>query len=624
MMRRVALIAITALICHGALCEHELLAEKIRAGYCGVTVDEGHPAKLVEHGFNALWMKMRYDPEYDGEQARWGKLARDAGIAYFEVANTTGGFERNLTGYRRAVSEQGEEWEVACPRDARFWRLVFADRANALLDIAEAEGFEVAGFILDVETYGIRGQYGGAICYCDDCWTSFLAREGVEDAGEVAPDQRMMWLVRRQRYPAYQAWLESEWEAVIRPIAEALRERAPELLLGNFHYQDNTFHRALLRALGAEDLPALVGWEGPTYSGGLIDGAKQAEYYAAIGAHAVDLPGHWVGRMSPEAAAAHCYQLAMNSAGYWLFDSSTLWRDWTQTDPNSAYYLPRPAEEYWAAYAQANAEIGRSLADADYESPLAVDLGSKLAMPAVPSSPEAIAESFAGDRDLVPLRPESGAPPDVTPPTMRCAGVLLAYAEAGETLAGRVKTVRVGTYPTNATWALLAPSGEELAANMAPIGEVSEFSVEAPETGVYTLFLRAGKNGVFAQMDLPQWVLREYLSGTLWVVYEPPPLYFMVPAGTGTFSLTVKPGGGQEGCDLRIFNADGECVLTQVDAMGTFDVQAAEDQRGRPWRIELTKTAAKTFEDVELHLEGCPPCYALSPEALLVPPGSAR
>jgi hypothetical protein len=314
----------------------------------------------------------------------------------------------------------------------------------------------------------------------------------------------------------------------------------------------------------------------------------------------------------------------MNAAGYWLFDSSTLWRDWKETQPDSPYYLPRPAAEYWDAYQQANEELDRSLADPNYESPLATDLGSKLALPAVPRSPEAIAESYMGDREMVPLHPESDSGPGITPPTLRCGGTLLVHAEAGETIDGTVRTVQIGSYPTSATWALLGPSGEELAANMAPLGEVDSFSVEAPETGVYTLFLQAGKNGIVADLEAVHWVLREYIDGSLWVVFEPPSLYFFVPSDVESFSISLQPGGGEEGADLRVLNADDECVLMKMPAAGSYEIDVPADQRGRPWCLELTKNADLVFEDMMVHLEGCPPVYALTPEALLVPPGEAK
>lgn len=619
-MKRLAPVLMALIVSSVAHCEHELLAEKIRAGYCGITTPVEHAQDLADHGFNAVWMKMSFDGRYDAENLAWGRASRDAGIGYFIVGNTTGGAERALGGYRRAVDEQGQELEIACLRDPVFLQMVFRDRAHAMLDAAEEGGFELAGFILDPETYGIRGNYHHLICYCDTCWADFAAEHEVEGADDVAAAARMMWLVRNQMYPTYVAWLEREWEAVFHPIAEQLRERAPDLLLGNFHYLDTPYHRALLRALGTEDLPALVGWESPSYTGGLIDGAKQAAYYDAIGVHAVDVGGQWIGRLMPETAAIHAYQTAMHTAGYWLFNSSTLRRNWEETGPDSPYYLPRPAEEYWAAYARANEEIDRKLADPQYESPLAVDLGSKLAMPAVPASPEALAEALMGNQDLVPLHPGAAAAPETSAPTVRSRGIMLAWMEAGETLAGTVETIQVGSYPTNATWALLDPSGEEMASNMVPLGEIEELSIEAPATGVYTLFVQADKNAIRADLNVAHYVLREYLEDIVWLVYEPPPLYFFVPAGAEEFSLSARAGGGQEGFDLRVFDADGECVLEETEAGGVYEFEVPADQRGRPWRMELTKTPDLVFEDAYIHLEGCPPVYAVSPEALLVPP----
>jgi len=38
--------------------------------------------------------------------------------------------------------------------------------------------------------------------------------------------------------------------------------------------------------------------------------------------------------------------------------------------------------------------------------------------------------------------------------------------------------------------------------------------------------------------------------------------------------------------------------------------------------MEFADTPNLVFEDVNVHLEGCPPYFALSPEALLAPPAT--
>ena len=98
-----------------------------------------------------------------------------------------------------------------------------------------------------------------------------------------------------------------------------------------------------------------------------------------------------------------------------------------------------------------------------------------------------------------------------------------------------------------------------------------------------------------------------------------PPLYFWVPPGAEQFTLVVKTGGGVEGCNLKIVNPDGEVAIEQENAEGNYEVQVPEAQRGKPWRVEITRPTTGVFEDVEIHLEGCPPYYALSPDQLLVP-----
>jgi hypothetical protein len=617
---RVATVVLTCVIIAGSVwAEHPLLAEKIRAGYCGVTAPDTHPQTLRDRGFNAVWMKMRYGDEYTGEEARWGKLCHDAGIAYFIIANTTSGYERALTGYRRAVDQTGTELEIACLRDPAFLNMVFRDRVTSALDAADAGGFKLAGFILDVETYGIRGHYNDDICYCDTCWADFLKAKGIEGGEEVGRGERMMWLTQHQQFVAYRQWQEDEWTGILAGIAADMRGRAPDLLLGNFHYFDNGFYRALAKGLGTADAPALICWESPTYEGGGLDVESLATYFGNLGAHVAHVPGHWVGRTPPDYAAAHCYQLAMATGGYWLFTSTTLEQDWQKTDPESPYYLPRPAEEYWAAYELTNREIVRSLADPQYKSELNVDLKGTLALPPVPANGAGLAESLAADGTLTPLAPESSAIHEGDVTQVRLAGIWLVRLAEGQKLSGTISCKQIGSYPTNLTWALLDPEGEQVASSLVALGEQGAIEVTAPADGVYSLYVQAGKNAFKVRLDAPHQVLREYLNGYLWVISETPPLYFYVPPETEEFTLFLKLDAAAENCNLKIVDPDGGVVVEEENARGAFEVQVPAEMRGKAWRMELSDPTEGVFEDVQVHLEGCPSYYAYSPEQLLVP-----
>lgn len=620
MARRLPItLILTGALASGIACAApEWMAQKVRAGYYGVGVDERHPQRLHDHGFNAAWVKMRYGEQYQDEEAHWGKVCHEAGIHYFIVANTASNYEKNLTGYRRAVNKYGEEQETACLRDPAFLRMVFRDRAVSALEAAEENGFELTGFILDPETYGIKGHYGDEVCYCDVCWSDFLEAEGREADKEVAPSERHMWLTRNKLFLRYHGWLEEEWTNAFRDIAAELRERVPHLLLGNFHYRDDIFYRALAKGLCTEDLPTLVCWES-TYVGQLLDSDANERYFEAVGANTVSVCGHWVGKTMPEFAGSHCYLLARQNAGYWLFDSSTLWRNWQETDATSAYHLPRPAEEYWAAYQRANEELDRTVADPDYRSELDVELGAKLALPPVPASAAGLAESLAMDAKLLPLVREGVEPPDVDPAECRLSGIYLIHLSEGEGLAAQVHALQVGNYPTNLTWALLDPDGDEVASNLVRLGEVDDLKATAEKTGVYTMFVQVGRNAFKVRFDTPYAVLREHLRGTLWIVRRTPPLYFWVPPDTAKFTLTVKPGGGTEGCNIKVINPDDEIALEQENARGNYEVEVAAEDSAKAWRVEITEPTEGVFEDVEIHLEGCPPYYAYSPEGLLIP-----
>ncbi len=309
----------------------------------------------------------------------------------------------------------------------------------------------------------------------------------------------------------------------------------------------------------------------------------------------------------------------MENAGYWLFTTNTLEMDWEKTDPASPYHLPRPAEEYWAAYKHANDEIAASLANPEHVSDLKVDLKGKIALPPVPANGAGLAASLALDSTLVPLHPQSSVVYEGDVTQARLAGIYLLRLTEGQTVTGTVTAKQIGNSPASVTWALIDAEGTEIASSLVLLGEAGTVEIEAPADGVYSLYINAGRNAFQVSLDAPYQVLREHLRGTLWIVSETPPLYFYVPHAADTFTVYIKIDAAAEGCNMRVLDPDGTVVVEAQNASGAYEIEVPEGHRGQAWSIEITKPTVGVFEDVNLHIEGCPPYFAYTPEQLLVP-----
>jgi len=599
--------------------------EKVRAGYSGPVPLE-LLSQLKEVGFNAYLLKLGAPEEQWEAVGKYARWCDEQGLRFFLVVNSAGGYEKQtlMADLRKQVDQSGRTLEGTCPLEPRFWERVLRQRAQMAL---EAAAGRLTGFVLDPEAYtpGVASSPLNNVCYCDHCFAGAMRALGLEwPTADVPPGERYRRLVARGYLDAYQGWLQAQLESILRPLGRQLHERKSDLLLGNFLYQPSWFHQALVRAFSSDGTPAVI-WRESTYVGGVVDAASAGAYFAGLGAEVVDVGGTWLGRMTPDNQAAHAYTLATSIDGYWVFDVSTFRRKAGEGDPRSPYFLPRPAEEYFAAFRRANGEIAHKLHEPAYESPLKFDPRSSVVLPPPTTKPfrERI-RRWGKFRPLGRVKPEAVVPRDYRPtgePTrLRGEGTVLLYAEAGETLSFRVHARQVGNYTVATSYALFYPQGEVVAEGTVPVLESQEVQVRAKVSGVYTLIGIADRNAFAVETEHPYLAYAVPDRG-LSIVSHARRLFFYVPEEVERFTLYVRPAGGEEQCNLLLFDPTGKGVKRVEQASGAIEVEVPLPQRGRCWSFLLTRPTRGVFEDVTIRLdEALPPVVAPRPEGVLVAP----
>jgi hypothetical protein len=180
--------------------------------------------------------------------------------------------------------------------------------------------------------------------------------------------------------------------------------------------------------------------------------------------------------------------------------------------------------------------------------------------------------------------------------------------------------VRVGPqYAHRPSWVVAAEDGTEIASGHMPMPGEAELSVEVPEPGLYQLQANAGMNGCgFIVHNAPAVMVGPGMG----LCERPGEMWFWVPGDCERFTITLFAGKG-ESAAIRIFRPDGGEAfsgdsLTQDALPATLNTEPTE--RGRAWRVEITRAPEGMLEDYSLLLgEALPPYLATSPGALLVP-----
>jgi len=248
--------------------------------------------------------------EMRGCRLEHARFAHEFGLKYFATV-----FANSLAtqpGGRRWVKQSGEDHWFKCPLDqASYERWIVEPQMEGL-----KEGV-VDGIHVDWEYYGGRGEAKG-ICYCDDCFATFLRGRNVDEA---VPEKtkRFGWLSERNLVAAYEANYHQRRFDMFTSIRKTMHAIKPDMLFSSYGASFSDFTRAVntpqtpfifldARHYGNDDRQAW--WE--SY------GTRfRQEGYLYI-------PGGWTNALfgaqaSQVSAARWIYEAAINEDGCWMW-----------------------------------------------------------------------------------------------------------------------------------------------------------------------------------------------------------------------------------------------------------------------------------------------------------------
>jgi len=214
----------------------------------------------------------------------------------------------------------------------------------------------------------------------------------------------------------------------------------------------------------------------------------------------------------------------------------------------------------------------------------------------------------------------AGLPGELMPPTARVRNATdyRLYAKQGDAVKLTVQSHQLAKYTGEAVKLTVKDAaGEVVAQGSVPFQGTGDLSFTAPATGTYLLVVDPDRNLASITACTNPLVLTAE-SAPIHFLGAAPELYFLVPAGTAKFGLTVMGDNAAEGVKATVYAPDGSVAWT-VDnaaepAVYVHEGAAAKDE---VWRIKLEKPSALTLEDYFLVLHGIPPFVGASAAGLL-------
>lgn len=357
---------------------------RIRAAYWGIkniVYAEEQLRRLRASGFNSALIKDGGFPIREYLWQGWGDQSRQQKIRLFPVINFAGQSERSALQavYRPYVNRHGETLPgTPCPLDVEYWNASIGQRFEQLAHLSKRTG--IAGVIFDTEMYGGEIAIYGDVCLCDVCWQRFF-QTTQHALTKLKPEYRFDYLGEHHLVEQYTLSQEKQLQELVSPIEQRIHAIQPSLALGVMAYNSSWFYQGLLCGLGTAANPLNVFSEISYLQGYTPHIEQQQRALTAVPCPACSqekqgmcqpsaayVSGLWLGRFFPDDVPSQLYNLATNTAGYWLFTAESLWAEEPLAEP---YALHGNPEDYWNAFKIANDELQAfSQAPASYQTNL--------------------------------------------------------------------------------------------------------------------------------------------------------------------------------------------------------------------------------------------------------------
>ena len=584
---------------------------------------------LKEHGFNTFNCKIgglhRRRPGSAAFVKKVATLVRQAGLQFYIYLYEEGNARTRPADspYPAFVSRTGKVLpKQFCLYVPEVWTDALFPTLFYLAELSKE--MPIAGVKLDIEHI-----QNDAVCHCDRCWSKFAAAKDLDaTVGQLPADRRHAWLTENGQLQEYADWQEVQLDTIVKIIRAKVDAINPDLQLGLMPMNFGRIHRPFLRRLATARAPAVFeDWT--AYYGGfrqaVIEKRKRAK---SLNPHNLVVAWLMVISYMEEDFGAHAYHSAIETDGYNVYAMNMLTTPPEKLPPG--YQLPIGAkqEDYWKALSRTNVEIGKWLASQGR-------YGTTLVLKQPPTPVRHT--DYVAPMELPDLVPISDEAPEIAHAK---AGIwwrpgqagqkFYIYANNGDKIRAKVWNGRPDrNIPV--IYLLSAENGRDLKRGTVGPGKTELITAAADRDGIYCLTVGAESvwmtvqiENPFAVAGTPVSLIKHIAVGGRPVgdVKGIQPLYFHVPKGTKSFTVSVGAGGPGEDAWLQVFAPDGKIVVDKADGFDRaeeFTIKVPEGADGKAWRVEIKQPDWGYLEDVVLNLKGVPPYVSVAPERLLIP-----
>ncbi len=379
------------------------------------------------------------------------------------------------TGLPPLVTAEGKVFE---DRFAMANDDVWRHMSGEVLQLAEASlEMPIAAVGIDIEHF-----MGFPASYDDLAWPDFAAERGFD--ADMPAAERGSFVAEQGLADAYSEWYFERWDAVIQRWCEAIHAINPDLSIAIMpaHHTSRITGPFCVHG-GTERAPAIIDNWGMYNGSGLTDDLLvQQDEVKALNPNNRFVLWFRPDSYRPEDIRVQAYHTLRKTDGYCNWHINMLLPGADADDAEREAAAVR-----WQAYSDGN------------EAALA-DIAAGREEPSIPFVP---VEPMVAEMDLDALAalpiPQlapvgDGTGEDEWWPTRDLQQVLI-YAEGGERIAVGLRHLAGARRPLALQYVLIGPDGAVLRNEAVAPGGEDEFSVDAPATGTYALWVTGGAGG---------------------------------------------------------------------------------------------------------------------------------
>jgi len=503
---------------------------------------------------------------------------------------------------KRLVWASGNEQPLWSVNSDEFWE--WTHRYIVEYAKMSAQNEHLMGVFLDYENYA-AGKEGNlySLSYDDLIMGAFAEDKGIK-LPELELGKRKSWLEEQGLHEAFTEFQINHWRERCRRLREAVDEHDPSFQFCIYPAPGTLFMVQATYPEWATEAAPLILADAVTYGRPsrflpereAVDGNRERLLSGMKIPEEAGIPFMYAGGIDPVVTGADPEFCGKNAVmisdvtdGYWIF-----------------YEGPKYNEdhrEYFKWFAWANKAIAE---------------GAFAAQHAPRETPEDWTLDVFGSAEAgLRLLPPEATGETVEFPLVRMRGenLVLLAAKAGQPVRVVLQNQPVARYTSRLAWDLRSPKMEKVDSGMIEHAEQGSIDFTPEMDGIYVLGASAGSCAYsIVSSNVP---IGLFAADGLSLIYGADRLYFRVPEGVDTFSVTAR-GSGAETVRVNVLDPEGEEVGTgqTTPAEKSLEINCETgDSAGKVWSLQIARADEGVLEDNSTKLDPkLPPVLSLTPE----------